>query len=478
MKSDSYIASREVRLLNDLPGPRGLPVVGNGLQIDVERMHQQLEDWAQEYGTLYRLRLGPQPALVVSDHALIDRICRDRPQGFRRWDKVREVWAEMGFPGVVTHEGDLWRRDRQFFAKALSASRVHEFYPRMMSIAQRLHRRFGQAASRNEALDVALELRRFTVDVTTEIGLGYSINSIEDHEDPIRRKIDMILPATNRRLTALFPYWRIFRMPADRRVDQAISDLHEWLRNLIAQTRQLVDAEPSIMQAPRNFLESMVCTRDEAGKPLTDDVIAGNAIEFLLGGEDTTANTVAWAIHELSDNQVALATLRTELNEVMNGADVPVDVATANQLSYAAAIVNEAMRLRPVAPLIHLEANDDIVIGDIKVPKNTAVLSLLRPPARSENNFADPGSFHPERWLGTFEGAHTQSAHIPFGAGARMCPGRTLALLEMQVMLATLFKSYDFVRVGDRSKVTEQFGFTMRPVNLQMRVIPVHRKEG
>jgi len=464
--------SQVLRPLDTIPGPKGLPLVGNALQIVVDRMHEQLETWALWYGPLYRLRLGPQPALIVSEPTLVERVLRARPETFRRWSKLGEVWSEMGFPGVVTREGDLWRRDRRFFAKALSASRLREFYPTMKAIAERLHRRFDRAASRGEVLDVAEELRRFTVDVTTEIGLGYSINSIEDKDDPIRRKIDMILPATNRRLTAVFPYWRFIRMPADRRIDRAIADLHEWLARLIAETRRRVDAEPLLAQQPRNFLEAMVATRDETGKPISDDVIAGNAIEFLLGGEDTTANTVAWTIHELCDNPVALAALRAELNEIMKDADVPPDVECANRLAFAAAIANETMRLRPVSPMIHLEANRDVVVGDVQVPKNAAVLVLVRPPVLDEINFGDPHAFRPERWLGHAGAcAHEPSVHMPFGAGPRICPGRTLALLEMQVMLATLFKRFDFIRVGDGSKVTERFGFTIRPSELRVRVV-------
>jgi cytochrome P450 len=148
----------------------------------------------------------------------------------------------------------------------------------------------------------------------------------------------------------------------------------------------------------------------------------------------------------------------------------PADLDTANRLARASAVANETMRLRPVAPIAGLEANVDTTLGDFFVPKGTRIVVLLRPAAVEGTNFVDPLAFRPERWLEDAGGAHNASALIPFGSGPRMCPGRSLALLEMKTLLATLTKNFDLERVGASEDVSELFGFTMSPANLRVRL--------
>lgn len=130
------------------------------------------------------------------------------------------------------------------------------------------------------------------------------------------------------------------------------------------------------------------------------------------------------------------------------------------------------MRLRPVAPLIGLEALRDTVVGDVRVRAGTGIYVLSRPPAVDARHFERADEFLPERWLGGLAGAHEPSAHIPFGSGPRLCPGRTLALLEMKVALATLYKSFEVERTAPAAAVEERFAFTMYPQGIALRLRP------
>jgi cytochrome P450 len=191
---------------------------------------------------------------------------------------------------------------------------------------------------------------------------------------------------------------------------------------------------------------------------------------MLLAGEDTTAYTLAWAIHHLCDNAGAVRALQAEVDagpraEIARG--VPASFEAANQLAYAAAVAQESMRLRPVAPVIIFEAIVDTVIGDVSVAAGTAIVALLRPPVLEAERFHQPEAFLPERWLA---GAHEPAAHMPFGSGPRICPGRSLALLEMKLLLSTLYGAFDVERDGDSREVREQFAFTMSPAGLKVRL--------
>ena len=462
------------RRIQDLPHPAGLPLIGNLHQVDLSRFHLVLEQWAREYGSFFSYRMGPQTVVVIADPKLNEQILRARPEDYRRASNLEPIFEEMGVSGVFSAEGSAWRPQRRLAMEALSHRNLKGFYPTLHTVAQRLHARWTRKAAAGATLDLAEELKRFTVDVTTTLAFGIDANTIEqgEGEDIIQRRLGLVFPAFNRRLFAMLPTWRWVRMPRDRRLDRALADLRTWLAGLIAEARARLAADPARAAHPQNFLESMIASRDAEGSMYSDDVIFGNAMTMLLAGEDTTAYTLTWAVHHLCDAPEAVDRLRAEADALVGEESVARDIGAANRLLFAGAVANESMRLRPVAPLLFVEANRDLAVGDVAIPHGTWMCLLTRPPAMDAHHFAEPDRFRPERWLG--EGpareGHEPSAHIPFGSGPRICPGRTLAMLEMKVVLSMLFSRFDVERVGAASDVGEVFAFTMAPQGVRVRL--------
>src|SRR5262249_41036010 len=155
-----------------------------------------------------------------------------------------------------------------------------------------LVRRWQRAADTGQTLDLADELKLFTVDVTTLLVFGHDANTLEKDGDVLQDKLELIFPALNRRINALVPYWRLVRLPADRKLDRALAEMHRWLQEVITAARARLASEPDRAEKPTNFIEAMLAARDE-GRPFSDEVIFGNALTMLLAGEDTTAYTLA-----------------------------------------------------------------------------------------------------------------------------------------------------------------------------------------
>jgi cytochrome P450/nitrite reductase/ring-hydroxylating ferredoxin subunit len=459
--------SAALRRLRDLPGPRGLPLLGNLLQIDLQSFHTRLEGWAAVHGHIYQLRLGPRRALVVSEREAADHALRARPETFRRIHTFEAVAAELGMVGVFTAEGEAWRPLRRLAMEALSNRRLPGFYPVLRTVAERARRRWERIASSGEAVDMVEEFRRFAVDVTTWLALGRDVNTLEGKSDVIERHVGSIFPVFHRRVVATVPYWRLFRLPSDRRFDRALAAVRAWIHEVIAEARAGLDAQPN--RAPSNFLEAMLSERDEAGRPFSGEALFGSAMTMLIAGQDTTSAALAWTVHHLCGSPEAQARLRAELDSVLEGAAVPDSVARAQRLSYAGAVVNESLRLSPVVPILYLEANRDTVMAGACVPRGTPVFLLTRPAVR-EGRFAAPDAFRPERWLNEERGplVHDPKAHIPFGSGPRLCPGRALATLETRVALATLFGGFEVERVGGHAQ--ERYNSLMVPAGLTVRL--------
>ena len=127
--------------------------------------------------------------------------------------------------------------------------------------------------------------------------------------------------------------------------------------------------------------------------------------------------------------------------------------------------------MRPVAPMLFLEANQDIELAGIEIPGGTPVFVLTRPATLDDNNYRDAKAFDPERWVGrreTREG-HNAKAFMHFGAGPRFCPGRYLATLEMKMVLAMLARNFS-ISYAEAPEVTQEvFAFTMMPSRLRLR---------
>ena len=461
-------ASRPLRALSDLPGPRGWPVLGNVPQIDVTRLHTILGAWAAEFGLVYRFRIGPADVVVIADTELNHEILRDRPDGFRRFGAVRTLMLELGIDGVFNAEGLAWRRQRKLTMHALNTHHLLEFFERLEQVTARLQRRWERAAAHGEQVDAKRDLMRFTVDVTSSLVFGHDLNTLEEEGDVIQHHLDQVFPALGRRILAPMPYWRWFKLPADRKLDAAILEVHKLVNGLVAEARARVAAKAPEHAKSANLLDMMVAAQSDDATGFTDAEIVGNTLTMLLAGEDTTANTLAWMMHLMAEHPEVQEKMQAEADRVLSGAERPTDYASTQALHYIEAAAHEAMRLKPVAPIVGLETNADTVIGDVRVPKGTGVYLLTGHAATMQSNFADPQAFRPERWLAAADPGtcgHNTKAFAPFGGGARFCPGRHLAMLEIKLAAAMVCRNFEVARAPDSPPTEEVWGFTMMPKN-------------
>ena len=452
-----------------LDGPRGLPIIGSLLDIDFKAFHRHLEKWCDEYGSIYRFRIGPRKIVVVAEPETIKRMFRERPDGFRRTRSLEAATIEMRLNGVFSAEGDNWRRQRKIVALALNSAHLKPLFPKLLTTTERLMRRWEAAAEAGTPVDLCRDLMRLTVDVTTQLAFGIDVNTVETDGPVIQQNLDKIFPMLNWRINAPFRYWRYLRMPKDRELDRALDDVQKQVDHMIAEVRARMAADASLYDHPTNFLEAIIAAQKAEGLEFSDADIFGNVCTLLLAGEDTTANTIAWAANYFIEYPEHFATARAEVDGVIGSDALPREIEQTAHLPFIEAFYNETMRLKPVAPLNAMEPLQDIELMGYHIPKGTVIMLLTRHIAVNEAQFGHAGTFDPDRWLTIDEERqcpHDTSAFIPFGTGPRFCPGRNLALLEIKTVLWMLCRNFD-IELADRSRqVGEKYAFTMMPSNL------------
>nr|WP_301334534.1 cytochrome P450 [Variovorax dokdonensis] len=461
-----------------MPGPARWPVLGNLPQVRPARLHQQLEDWADRFGPFFQLKLGRHPLLVVGDHETVAMLLRDRPEGFQRNSRLELVGAEMGLkPGVFAAGGDDWRRQRRMVMAGFDPAHVRNYYPAMQKVAQRLGQRWELAAQDGRRIDLQADLMRYTVDTIAGLAFGAEVNTLQSDGDVIQQHLDKIFPALLKRMLSPIPTWRLFPSAADRQLVRSVAEVNRAVDGFVAQARTRMAADPGLREHPSNLLEAMIAAADVEGSGITDAQVAGNVMTMLLAGEDTTANSIAWMIDLLWRHPDMLEQARNEVRDLLgNDPRALPAYEQIGRLDFVEACAHETMRLKPVAPLIGLQALRDTEVGDVAVPRGAVVLALMRRDSVAEGRLPQALSFDPRRWLqdGAPGAAASQARRLsmPFGAGPRICPGRYLALLEIKLAMAMLLQRFDILGVDtpDGLPAQERMSFTMAPVGLRMRL--------
>ena len=466
-------AGLRLKTYRALGGPPGLPLAGNLFQIRLDVLHDTLERWADRYGPLYRIRIGPVNMAVLSDPDTVKRMHRERPHRFRRTRAVEAVATEMRLKGLFAAEGEDWRRQRKIVVLALNTAHLKSFFPKLAVTAGRLRRRWERAADAQAPIDLCRDLMRLTIDVTTQLAFGVDFNTLETSGPVIQQDLDKVFPMVHRRINAPFPYWRYVRLPKDRELERALARIQKRVDEIIGEARERMRAEPSLYTSPTNFLEAIIAAKEVKGLEISNDDIFANVCTLLLAGEDTTAHTIAWTVSHFPRHPEHFARIRREVDAVIAPSATVEEMEQVARFPFLDAFFHEAMRLKPVAPLNTLEPVEDVEMLGHLIPKGTIIMTLNRRLATRNEHFGDATRFDPERWLaGDKERGcpHDTSAFLPFGAGPRFCPGRNLALLQIRTVLAMLCRNFDVELADPGRPVEEKLAFTMMPTNLVVRM--------
>jgi cytochrome P450 len=461
------------RTIADLPGPKPVPLFGNLLQMDKRRIHRTMEKWMQKYGDIFRFKVFGTTVVVVSDYTVVAGMLRERPATFRRNQGGVNIMKELKIAGVFTAESDDWRKQRKLVMRGLNAEVVRNFFPTMVTMTERLMLRWKAAVEAGKPVDVHRDLKAMSLDVIVAVAMGFDIDALRSDGNILQRDIDNLFRRLGARFAAIFPYWRRVRLPADREADASAARIEQRVKEFIGEARERLRQQPALRQKPSNMLEAMIVACEDEGSNFTDEELIGNAITSVVGGEDTTANSIAWMVNTLARHPEAAASLHAEVDRVLGGAPLIGDWDKLTQLPYLEATHNESQRLKSVAPLFGLVSNVDCVVADTFIPKDTSVFASSLGASLDEAHFPQRELFKPERWI--FEEKPDEADDpmrklFPFGGGARLCPGRFLALTEIKMVVAMLMRNFELEFDTTAPPVDELLNFFMVPSAVPVRL--------
>jgi cytochrome P450 len=303
-----------------------------------------------------------------------------------------------------------------------------------------------------EALDASAAMMKLTLGIA---GKTMFDADLEGEASEIGEAITIANRAVSEQITSILPAPLAWPLPRNWPVKRAIRRLERTVYKMIADRR-------ASGHDPGDILSMLLAAEEEgSGSKMTDVEVRDETMTLFLAGHETTANALAWTFHLLSRHPDVYTRLRTEVDGVLGGRtptfeDVP-------RLPYAMRVIKEAMRLYPPAYIIGRQAMRDVDIGPYRLPKKmTAFINIYGMHHRAKY-FPDPDKFDPDRFKPEAE-KQMKMSYLPFGGGPRICIGNQFALLEGQLVLATIAQRVTFEATSDRTIEPEPL-ITLRPKN-------------
>jgi len=420
-----------VRTLEDTaPGPRGAEAarVLAAVFRDPLRVYAGL---AERYGDAVQLPVGPRRAAYIlsrPEHA--EHVLATNQDNYVKAFTYRPLRALIG-DGLLTSEGERWRRHRRLVQPAFSRRHVAGYGDIMTAAARDLAGRWDRLPD-GSVLDAAAALSGMALDIVGRALFGADLGGDAD-------QVSRAMSAGQRVavLATLLPLrWgprstRAVRAAA-RRLGRTPEGVKGPAGRIIAQHRA---------SGGGGLLEAL--QRGEDGCRLTDAEIADEVATFLLAGHETSANALSWSLALLSAYPAARDRLEDELDTVLGDRDPgPAD---ADKLPWTRAVISEALRLYPPAWTVERDALADDEVAGVRVPAGSLVAVPPYLVHRHREFWPDPAGFDPRRFLpgGSADPARRHRyAFIPFGGGRRACIGASFAELETVLALATIARRF------------------------------------
>lgn len=452
-----------------LPHPRfRLPFLGDLATVDFAKPTQGLVKEARILGGIFEQRLFGWPVRILSSAALIEDVNNESlwekhvGHAFR---KLRPV-AGDGLFTAYNHEPNC-QKAHNILMPAFTKTAMTNYHHSIKETVRELTDAWKTDAHNRTWIDIPADTSRLTIEIISRAGFGYSYTNLSDRSE--NQFISVMLRElhyANRRTDVLPIFERLFMQ---KRKQQHYADkkyARQEVNKIIDERRQNPhDADH------KDMLDIMLHAADpDTGEMLDDNNIGNQILTFLVAGSETSANAIAFALHYLSTNPAVAAQVRAEIDERWPGRQFPdIQFDDVAKLRSLRRVVDETLRLWPVAPGYFRQAKQDTTIGEGKYAFKAKdwVFVLLLAAHRDPAWGPDADEFNPDR----FENIRNLPPHTykPFGTGPRACIGRQFALHEILLTLAAILHQFDLEpQPGYQLKVSEMM--TLKPANLQIRV--------
>lgn len=406
-----------------------------------------------EYGDIYCAPFLGRDVYVLRHPEHIEQVLVSQAASFEKPSTgltARQLARLLG-QGLLTSNGELWRRQRRLIQPAFRRERLAEYAGQVVQHTQLMLEQWRDGAT----IDTSREMMELTLAIVCKALFDHQVRGEGDSVAAAMR----VLRSTFGGIDALLPDW--LPLPRKQRALQALADVDGIIYRLIDNARG---------RSGRDLLSTLSAARDDADQNVAmgRQQLRDELVTLFLAGHETTSHALSWSFHLLSVNPEAETKLHDELTRVLQGRapgweDLP-------SLPYAEQVLSEAMRLYPPAYVLARVANRDTQLGSFQVARGSDVVIWLYHTHHDSRWFSEPERFDPERFSAERRKHIPNCAYLPFGVGTRTCIGKQFAVMEALLVLCSVAQRFRLVP-GDGPPVVEDMAVTLAPKNgLRMRL--------
>jgi cytochrome P450 len=410
----------------------------------------------ERYGDIYYVPAEPAGLYVLKHPEHLYQVLVERAAAFTKGHTAFERMSQVLGSGLLTSDGEEWRRHRRMLQPAFQKARLVEYTTAMAEASEALARCWGDG----QRIDMSQEMMRLTLAIVSRTLFSHDVEGEAGDVGHAMAAFQDLITRPD-----LVPAW--LPSPRRRRLEQAVATLDSIIYRLIRERR----AERGQGERRHDLLERLVAAVDEEGdgKRLSEKEIRDELVTLFLAGHETTAQTLTWTFYLLAQHRDVEARLHAELERELGGRTPGYD--DLERLVYTEQVIAEAMRLYPPAYMVARRAGEDSEIGGFVIPRGSELALWIFMTQRDARWYDDPLTFRPERMTAEARAQLPRGAYLPFGLGPRTCIGKMFALIEARIALAALAQRFratldtsEPIELRPRVTLTPKGGMPMRLV--------------
>ena len=391
-----------------------------------------------------------QRYLIVNAPHGIQRVLLDNAANYAK-SRVARRLVEPGIGrGLLTSEGETWRRQRRIMAPAFDHRSLMSYAPTMTGATEAMLARWESYAG--APLDIAAEMMRLTLRI---IALTMFSTDADDIGPIVEEAVTRYQVEVRPGLIDLLnmPDW--WPRPGARSWFHIFDRLDEVIDRMMRREGSAGNSER------RDLLARLLEARDaETGRGMEPREVRDQVVTIFMAGHETTALALTWTWYLLSQHPAVEEKFHAELDRALGGRTPRFEDLA--ELRYTRMVLEESMRLYPPAHTMSREALADDEVEGHRVRKGSVVSIVPWVLHRHRRLWERPDAFDPERFAPERAAARPRFAYIPFGGGPRICIGSGFATTEALIILAMLGQRYR-LRLAPGAVVEPVGLITLRP---------------
>lgn len=417
-----------------------------------------LPDWEKTYGSTFVIHFIHQPFVVTSDIAAVKALLIDNNLS-KPWVQTKAWWTLFGtrFVGrsglIATIDENHWKSVRGIMNPVFHRKVLLSFLDQFNTTADAVMNKLASKADGKTVINLQDMMNRVTLDIIGKVAFDMDIDSISEKENPFGNAIKLCFEAFDRQFTSQYEFKLFDDYP--KRVRNACQLLRETGKKLILERQKsIADGTP-----PGDDILSYIAEAPKQDPSLEMEDLQDLFVVFFIAGQETTGNTLSFALQELGRNPEVMKKCQDVVDSVL-GSRPEITFQDLTNLNYIGLVFKETLRKYPTVGGTIREVAEETDIGGYKIPAGTVVMPISWNIHRSAEFWPEPEEFRPERF--SSENKHNPYTFWPFSLGNKNCIGQNFAKLEAKIILSKFIQKFNLELDPNQSFDVEQAA-TLKP---------------